>query len=217
MRAAAAGRARLHQEIALPFHRPDLRAGLLAVLFAAGTTASAADYPADSGWNTFWGSFVDEIVGAPGAEALKPTARFAEAGIAFDYPSLLRVTRRTDDSRWRLWRGDFEFEVHVGRYTEGHARNLLELMGGALHRGDTPAVPEAAAPLRLCDREVAGWRVRLHFLGDTHEYLAYDLPLADGDSRLFLFDDVVRDGKLSLTHTAAFDAWRGSLRCTAAG
>lgn len=205
------------QETVLPFHRPDLRTGLLAVLLAVGTTASAADYPADSGWSTFWGSFVDEIVGAPGAEALQPTARFAEAGIAFDYPAVLRVTHRAEDSRWRLWRGDFEFEVHAGRYTAGHAQNLLGIMGSVLHRGDTPAVPEAATPLRLCGRDVAGWRVRLHFLGDTHDYLVYDLPLADGDSRLFLFDDVVRDGKLSLTHAAVFDAWRGSLRCTAAG
>lgn len=197
--------------------RSDLRFGLLAVLLTAGTLARAADYPPSSGWSTFWGSFVDEIVGAPGAGALKPTARFAEAGIAFDYPAVLRVNYAAADMRWRFWRGDFEFEVHTGAYAESHAHTLLEMMGAVMHRGDTPAVPEAAAPLRLCGRDVAGWRVRVHFLDDTHEYLAYDLPLADGASRLFLFDDVVRDGKLSLTHAATFDAWRGSLRCTAAG
>lgn len=201
----------------VPHCRPDLRAVLLAVLLAAGTPARAADYPADSGWSTFWGSFVDEIVGAPGAEALKPTARFAEAGIAFDYPAVLRVNYVAADTRWRFWRGDFEFEVHTGAYTEAHARTLLGMMGSMRHRGDTPAVPEAAAPLRLCGRDVAGWRVRVHFLGDTHEYLAYDLPLAGGDSRLFLFDDVIRDGKRSLTQAATFDAWRGSLRCMAGG
>ncbi|WP_257388267.1 hypothetical protein [Tahibacter caeni] len=197
--------------------RPYLRTGLLAVLSAAGATAPAADYPADSGWSTFWGSFVDEVVGAPRAEALQAKARFAEAGIAFDYPAVLRVTYDAEDSRWRLWRGDFEFEVHAGSYSESHAQTLLEMMGSVLHRGDTPAVPEAAAALHLCGRDVPGWRVRLHFLGDIHDYLAYDLPLGDGDSRLFLFDDVVRDGKPSATHAAAFDAWRGSLRCTAGG
>ncbi|MBL8300315.1 MAG: hypothetical protein JNN30_18420 [Rhodanobacteraceae bacterium] len=188
----------------------------VAVCCAASINAVAKDYPADSGWSTFWGAFVDEIAGPPGAEALKPREHFSEAGIAFDYPAVLRVHYDAEDRQWRLWRGDFEFEVHVGSYREGHAQRLLEMMGGMLHDGETAAPPPESIPaLSLCGRDVPGWRLRLTFLDEPHEYLAYTLSLGDNDARLFLFDDLLVDGKTSLLHEATLEALRTSLRCTA--
>jgi len=92
----------------------------------------------------------------------------------------------------------------------------MEMMGGILHSGDEPAAPPVPAPvLRLCDRDVPGLRLRLTFVGDPHEFLAYDLPLANGGSRLFLFDDILQDGKPSAAREATLDAWRNRLRCSA--
>lgn len=200
---------------AIPFRRT--AAGLLAiVLGAAGATVAAKDYPAESGWSTFWGAFVDEIAGPPGAEALKALESFSEAGIAFDYPAVLRVNYDAEDRRWRLWRGDFELEVHAGEYREGHAQHLLDMMGSVLHDGDAPAVaPESVPALSLCGRDVPGWRLRLTFLGDPHEYLIYTLQLAEADARLFIFDDLLVAGKPSLLREATLDALRKSLRCPA--
>lgn len=193
-----------------------LRPVLLAVLCCLSAAVLAADYAADSGWNTFWGAFADELTGAPGAAALKPLARFEEAGIAFDYPSVLRVNHDAEGGQWRLWRGDFELEVRTGTYSAEYARILLDTMGSVLHGGDEPAAPAGpAAVLRLCERDVAGLRLRLTLIGDPHEFLVYDLPLANGESRLFLFDDILQDGKPSATREATLDAWRNSLRCAA--
>ncbi len=69
--------------------------------------------------------------------------------------------------------------------------------------------------LRLCNRDVTGLRLRLTLIGDRHEFLAYDLALANGESRLFLFDDILHEGKPSALREATLDAWRGSLRCGA--
>lgn len=193
-----------------------LRPGLLTVLLCASGGVAAATYAADSGWNTFWGAFVDELVGAPGAAALRPIARFEEVGIAFDHPAVLRVNHDAADGRWRLWRGDFELEIRTGTYSAEYARLLLDTMGSVLHGGDEPAAPaEPAAVLRLCERDVAGMRLRLTLIGDPHEFLVYDLPLANGESRLFLFDDILQDGKPSAAREATLDAWRSSLRCAA--
>lgn len=189
--------------------------GLVMVLVAAGGTAAARDYPADSGWATFWGAFVDEIAGPPGAEALKALAPFSEAGIAFDYPAVLRVNYDAEDRRWRLWRGDFELEVHAGEYREGHAQRLLDMMGSMLHDGDAPAAaPESVPALSLCGRDAPGWRLRLTFLGEPHEYRIHTLQLAEADARLFVFDDLLVAGKHSLLHEATLDALGRTLRCT---
>lgn len=193
--------------------RRRLRRGLFCLTFTAAAV-NAADYPPDSGWATFWGAFVDEVVGAPDAAALKSLGRFDAAGIVFDHPSVLRVSYDADDRQWRLWRGDFELEIHAGSYSEGHAAQLLRLMGGVLHSGDEAAVgPEPAPPLRLCGRDVVGQRLRLTFVGDRHEFLAYDLPLAGGESRLFLFDDILHDGQPSLTREATLRLLGETLRC----
>ncbi|HSX60002.1 MAG TPA: hypothetical protein VLF18_07380 [Tahibacter sp.] len=193
-----------------------LAAAFGAVLAAASGTATAKDYPPDRGWSTFWGAFVDEIAGPPGAEALKPLAHFEEAGIAFDYPAVLRVNYDAEDRQWRLWRGDFELEVHVGEYDADHAQRLLDMMGGVLHDGDEPAAAaEKAPPLALCGKETEGWRLRFTFLGDPHEYLAYTVMLGERDARLFVFDDLLVDGKTSLAREATLDNLRKSLRCIA--
>lgn len=185
----------------------------LAVLLVA-TPVAAKDYPADSGWSTFWGAFVDEIAGAPGAEALKPTERFDEAGLAFDYPAVLRVTYDPEDRQWRFWRGDFEFELQIGPFGPEHAKQLLTMMGGILHSGDTPADPPESVPaLSLCGRDAPGWRVRVTFIGDSHEFLAYSLPLREKESALLLFDDIVKDGKTSLAREAVLASLRSSARC----
>jgi hypothetical protein len=202
--------------VAAVFRSRRIAAALATVLCATGATVAAKDYPADSGWSTFWGAFVDEIVGPPDAEAVKPRERFDEAGIAFDYPAVLRVHYDAEDKQWRLWRGDFELEVHVGTYSEGHAQRLLEMMGGILHDGDTPTpAPESVPALSLCGRDAPGWRTRLTFIGEPHEYLIYTLQLADTDARLFVFDDLLVDGKPSLLREAALHALRTTLRCDA--
>lgn len=190
-------------------------AAVAAVLCATPPLAVAKDYPADSGWSTFWGAFVDEIVGAPGAEAVKPRERFDEGGIAFDYPAVLRVNYDADDSKWRFWRGDFEFEVHVGAYREDYAERLLDMMGGVLHDSSTPKPTTESVPaLSLCGRDAPGARLRLTFLGDPHEYVAYTLVLNDKDARLFVFDDLLVDGKTSVLREAMLDALKTTLRCT---
>lgn len=192
-----------------------LRAVLFCAVLVAGAV-QAADYPADSAWGTFWGAFVDELIGPPDAAALQPRARFAEAGIVFEYPAVLRVNVDTEDPEWRFWRGDFELQMRpMSTYDPDHANTLLSLMGGVLQRKDaTPATPQPAPTLRLCDRDVAGLGLRVEFLGDTHEFLAYDLPLADGESRLFLFDDLLRDGKPSAAREATLQAIVQTLRCS---
>lgn len=193
--------------------RPGFATAALAGLLAA-TNAVAKDYPADSGWSTFWGAFVDEIVGAPGVEALKPTERFDEAGLAFDYPAVLRVSYDAEDRKWRFWRGDFEFELQIGPFGPDHARQLLTMMGSILHSGDTPADPAESIPaLPLCGRDVPGWRVRVTFIGDPHEFLAYSLPLRENESALLLFDDILKDGKASPAREALLESLRSSARC----
>ncbi|GMV28828.1 MAG: hypothetical protein AMXMBFR59_09530 [Rhodanobacteraceae bacterium] len=191
--------------------RPFRRVALFCAALAAARGVTAKDYPPDSGWSTFWGAFVDEIAGPPGAEALKSLAHFAEAGTAFDYLAVLRVNYDAEDRQWRPWRGDFELEVHVGEYGPDHAQRLLDMMGGVLHDGDEPAAEaEKAPPLTFCGKETSRWRLRFTFLGDPHEYLAYTVMLGERDARLFVFDDLLVDGKVSLAREVTLE----SLRCT---
>jgi hypothetical protein len=188
----------------------------LAALLLAPDWAAAADYPPDSGWSTFWGAVVDEILGPPGEAALRETAVFAQAGIRFEYPALLRVNHDAEQQQWRLWRGDAELAVHTGDYDAQHARRLLETMQGIMHNdsaGAAEPLAEAAA-LNWCGREVSGLRMRLNFLGDHHEYLAYDLQLANGESRLLIFEDVLDKGANSVTQKALLATVSRSLTCT---
>lgn len=81
------------------------------------------------------------------------------------------------------------------------------MTGSVLHRGDEPAAaPEPATVLRLCGRDVAGLHQRLGLVGDPHESLVYGLPLANGESCLFLFDDIAHDGKPWATREATLGA-----------
>lgn len=180
--------------------------------------AEQRGYAADSTWGTFWGAFFDEMSGEPGAEALKPLARFDEAGIRFDYPSVLRVSYDAEDREWRLWRGDFELQVQVrDSYDPEYAQSLLDTLQSALHSKRAPPAEAVATAqtVQWCGREVTALRMRMTFFGDSHEYLAFDLPLADGGSRLLLLDDLQEDGKRSRTAEAVLAAVSASLTCTA--
>lgn len=200
-----------------------LRLIVLPALLLAGCGQAPAEpqqggYAADSSWGTFWGAFFDELGGEPGAEALKPLARFDQAGIRFDYPSVLRGSYDAQEREWRLWRGDFELQVQVrDSYDPDHARTLLELLQSMLHskRAAPAGAVETAQTVQWCGREVTALRMRMTFIGDSHEYLAFDLPLADGGSRLLLFDDLQENGKRSRTAEAVLAAVSASLSCTA--
>ncbi|MCQ4167122.1 hypothetical protein [Tahibacter harae] len=181
--------------------------------------AEQPGYAADSAWSTFWGAFFDELSGEPGAEALKPLARFEEeAGIRFDYPAVLRGSYDAQQREWRLWRGDFELQVQVrDSYDPAFARTLLELLQGTLHseRAAPAEAVETAQTVQWCGREVTALRMGMTFFGDSHEYLAFDLPLADGSSRLLLFDYLKQGGKRPRTAEAVLTAVSTSLTCTA--
>ena len=180
--------------------------------------AEQPGYAADSTWGTFWGAFFDEMSGEPGAEALKPLARFDAAGIRFDYPSVLRGSYDAEDREWRLWRGDFELQVQTrDSYDPEYAHTLLDTLQSVLHskRAGPAESIETAQTVHWCGREVTAVRMRMTFFGDSHEYLAFDLPLADGGSRLLLFDDLQEDGKRSRTAEAVLAAVSASLTCTA--
>lgn len=160
-------------------------------------------------WDLLWGE--------PDAEALAPSRRFAEAGIAFDYPALLRRREETDDDgsrSWSLEHGMFELELSARR--DGvTAEDLLGTLGG-MFEGGRSLDAEGPMPGRvatLCGQRLTALRLRLKIAGDWSELEGFDLPAPAGESRLLLFDDEPVGDRPSAVARATYERVLGSLRC----
>ncbi len=185
---------------------------------AAGCAAGSGDPVATaSAWDTFWNAACDAATGEPSEEDLAPVSHFAQAGIEFDHPSVLRLRRDEKGyPRWTLSRGDVEVELHAPT-SELAADDYLGLLAGVLDSDRAKVERLADVPaLALCGRTVTPIRLRLTLFGDRHEMTGIDLPAPDGESRFLVFDDVLDDGQGSRTAAAAFRRVLDSLRCTAA-
>lgn len=195
---------------------------LIAVALAlCGVPAHAEDYPASSGWSTFWGAFVDELTGEPGDAALKEKASFAQAGIRFDYPAVLRVQREEDGQGWRLWRGDVELVVKPLEWDDAQTPeqamqgtiDSLALLQDILSKRDPQPPPSVQQTAHWCGRNVAGVAMRAHFVGDLHDFLEFKLPLGEGKAVSLSFEDIAAGGKSSRTLLATLAMVKDSLRC----
>lgn len=192
-----------------------------AALTGCGEKAPAGDYPASSTWNTFWGAFVDELAGEPGVEALKEKATFAQAGIRFDYPAVLRVQREEDGKGWRLWRGDVELVVTPQEWddtqtTEQAVQDTIDslaLLQDILSKREPQAPPSVQQTVHWCGRDVPGVAMRAKFVGDLHDFLEFKLPLGDSRAVSLSFEDVAAGGKSSRTLLATLAMVKDSLRC----
>lgn len=189
--------------------------------FLAGPESRAEDYPPSSGWGTFWGAFVDELMGEASAEALKEKAQFAKAGIRFDYPAVLRGQRDEDRDCWRLWRGDAELEICRIDWDESEtpeqvAQNTVETLAALqeiLSKGDPLPPPSVQQTVQWCGQPVSGVAMRARLLGDLHDFLEFKLRLARGKGVSMSFEDIAIDGKSSRTREAMLAMVRDSLIC----
>ncbi|TDR43226.1 hypothetical protein DFR29_107239 [Tahibacter aquaticus] len=186
----------------------------------------AQDYAVSSGWSTFWGAFADELFGQPSDAALKETARFDQAGIAFDYPAVLRVNLAEDGDGWRIWRGDAELALSIERDAEEQSQaereadtvDYLQRMQDIFNTRDAKvAAPAKAAQANWCGKDIAGIRMRTPFVGDEHEFLVFKLPLGRGKVATLQFEDVIADGKNSRTFDALLSSVKATLRCGSKG
>lgn len=186
----------------------------------------AQDYATASGWSTFWGAFTDELFGQPGESALKETAHFEQAGIAFDYPAVLRVNLAEDGDGWRIWRGDAELALSIESDQEQQTQaeletasvDFLQQMQDILNTRDATVVPPAkVTQASWCGHEIAGIRMRTPFVGDEHEFLVFKLPLGQGKVATLQFEDVIADGRNSRTFDALLNSVKATLRCGGKG
>lgn len=191
------------------------------VLFAGNREVRADDYPASSTWGTFWGAFFDELTGESSEEALKEKATFAQAGIRFDYPAVLRGQRDEERDCWRLWRGDAELEICRIDWDESEthehvAQNTIETLTALqqiLSKGDPLPPPAVQQTVPWCGQPVSGVAMRARLLGDLHDFLEFRLRLERGKGVSLSFEDIAVDGKSSRTREAMLAMVKGSLRC----
>ena len=165
-----------------------------------------------------WNSAADELRGAPSAEALQKSAHFADGGVAFDYPTVLRERVDIDDDGDRSWNfeyGMYTLEVHHSR-GEMAAADYLGALGELFAGGERlDAEPLAQGePRELCGARRTPARVRLKLMGDWSEMQAFDLPAPKGESRLLIFDDELVSGAPSALGRATFERVLSTLRCT---
>lgn len=198
------------------------------LLIAAGlavcsTQVHAEDYPASSTWGTFWGAFFDELTGEASDEALKEKAVFAEAGIRFDYPAVLRGQRDEERDCWRLWRGDAELEICRIDWDEAEtpeqvASNTVETQTALqeiLSKGAPLPPPSVQQTVQWCGQPVSGVAMRARLLGDLHDFLEFKLRLGRGKGVSLSFEDIAVDGKSSRTREAMLAMVKDSLVCVA--
>jgi hypothetical protein len=190
-------------------------AGVCAI---AGAAESTAEKPTrQSRWNIFWQAMRDAVAGAPDASALAERRRFDAAGITFEYPAPLHLTRDPDgDPNWTLTYGDFDLDVYAYAHASPDSADYLaaleSVLGTERAHVETPADGETVT---WCGREIKPVRMRLTLFGDRHDFRGYDLPAPAGETRFLIFDDVLENGKLSKTAEATFAAVAATLRCSA--
>jgi hypothetical protein len=204
-----------------------MRDHLARAAFAAAAVFSAAAHAAEaetaeqaqkqSSWNIFWRAARDAIAGAPAASALTERRRFEAAGISFEYPALLHLTRDADgDPNWTLTYGDFDLDVYAfaqeGTDAGAYLGALESVLGTERANVETPADGE---PVTWCGRQITPVRMRLTLFGDRHDFRGYDLPAPAGETRFLVFDDVLENGKYSRAAEATFTAVAATLRCSA--
>jgi hypothetical protein len=183
---------------------------VLALLALAGCERnSSGGIFLHTAWDLLWGE--------PDAEALAPSRRFDEAGIAFDYPALLRRREETDDDgsrSWSLEHGMFELQLEA-RPDALSAADLLGTLGG-MFEGGRSLDAEGPMPGRvasMCGQRLTALRLRLKIAGDWSELEGFDLPAPAGESRLLLFDDEPVGDRPSAVARATYERVLGSLRC----
>jgi hypothetical protein len=204
-----------------------MRIHLVRAALAAAGVLSAAAHAAEpttaepqkqSSWNTFWRAARDAIAGAPDARALSERRRFEAAGISFEYPAPLHLTRDADgDPNWTLTYGDFDLDVYAfaqeGTDAGAYLGALESVLGTERANVETPADGESVT---WCGRAITPVRMRLTLFGDRHDFRGYDLPAPAGETRFLIFDDVLVNGKRSKTAEVTFAAVAATLRCAAA-
>ena len=189
-------------------------AGVSVIAHAAESTAE--EPPKQSRWNIFWQAMRDAVAGAPDASSLAERRRFEGAGITFEYPAPLHLTRDPDgDQNWTLTYGDFDLDVyayaHASPGSADYLAALESVLGTERANVETPADGESVT---WCGREIKPVRMRLTLLGDRHDFRGYDLPAPEGETRFLIFDDVLEHGKRSQTADATFAAVAATLRCS---
>lgn len=163
---------------------------------------------------------VDELRGAPDADDLVASASFDEAGIAFDYPAVLRRREETSDNGSRTWSfeyGMFSLELHAPSYDSDSA-TYLGLLADVFDIGGRSIDAEAPIPGRqtmLCGEDVTATRIRVKLMGDWSQQEGFDLPSPDGLPRMLIFDDELVRGENSRLAEATYARVFGSLRCGA--
>ena len=160
---------------------------------------------------------VDELRGAPSASALEPSAHFDEAGIAFDYPAVLRRRDEVDDDGSRTYSleyGMFTIELHAPTHGVDSALYLGAIVD--VFEGGTRIDAEGPMPGRgalLCGEQRTATRIRLKMMGDWSEMEGFDLPSPDAHPRLLVFDDeTLGQGNTPLA-LAAYERVFATLRC----
>ena len=138
-------------------------------------------------------SAVDELRGPPSAESLARSAHFDGAGLAFDYPAVLRQRAETDDDggrEWNLEYGMYTLEVYAPKHEIAAADYLgamQEVFGGG-RSIDARALSEGEA-VELCGAARTPVTIEVKLMGDWSRLEAFDLPAPAGESRLLIFDD----------------------------
>ena len=164
--------------------------------------------------------FVDELRGAPDADDLQASAHFDEAGIAFDYPAVLRRREDVSESGSRTWSfeyGMFSLELYAPTYASDSATHLGVLadvfdIGG---RSIDATAPEPGRQAMLCGESVTATRIGVKLVGDWSRQEGFDLPSPDGLPRMLIFDDELVRGENSPLAEATYARVFGSIRCAA--
>lgn len=194
---------------------------LATAVVLAGPESRADEYPPSSAWSTFWGAFFDQLTGESSDAELHEKAQFAEAGIRFDYPAVLRGQRDEARDCWRLWRGDAELEICRIDWDESespeqvaqHTIETLATLQEILSKGDPLPPPSVQQTVPWCGQTVAGVAMRARLLGDLHDFLEFKLRLGRGKGVSLSFEDIAVDGKSSRTREATLAMVKGSLVC----